>query len=310
MANALIDIALLAITRALSALLGLFSVEHRVRILYYLLRAVFIFVRRPLRVARSNLAQVFPDRGEADREALLRQSLLSFARLIVDALRLKYLDEDWVRSHVQHEVVPEYALIKSQAHGKGVLVATGHLSSFELLAHSAACFGFPMAFVARRLPFPRLNRWLCEVRERRGNRVIDREGAVRTVLSLLEGGTDVGVLFDHNVTRNHAVFVPFLGRAAATTKLIGLAALRTNCPLCVACIQYLSADRYRIKLAQCEIEDIRANDVMSAEEKGALITERASLLFERFVLEDPGQWFWIHARWKTRPLNESRELVG
>lgn len=305
-----LDVVLLGSVKLLSSLLNLLPLEIRVRCMYVLTRVVFSFIRRPLRIARRNLEIAFPTSTPQRRAEILEQSLLSFARLMVDALRLGKLENKWAHEYVDHEVVRRYAELKAESLPAGVLVATGHIGSFELLAHCGPFYGYPMAFVARRLALPRLNRWFCSMREQRGNRVIDRRGAVKEVLQLLEGGQDVGVLFDHNVTRNHAVFVDFLGRPAATTKLIGIAALRTNCVVCVACIQYVGGGRYRIRLERCDIDSIRADHTLSVDEKVHSITQQVTRQFEKYILEDPGAWFWIHGRWKTRPEYESENLYA
>jgi len=37
------------------------------------------------------------------------------------------------------------------------------------------------------------------------------------------------------------------------------------------------------------------------------ITQRYTRGIEDFVREDPGQYLWVHRRWKTRPKGETAE---
>lgn len=300
-----LDILLLQLVRGLGWFLALYRPEIRVKILKAVLRAVFLFIRRPMRVARRNIQIAFPAMTAVQQEQLLEGSLTSLARLVMDAFRLTELDAQWVRDQVEtEEAVQRFRTLKANAQGKGVLVATGHLSSFELLAHCGPFVGHPLAFIARRLSLPRLNAWFCGVREQRGNRVIDRAGATKEVFELLRNGTDVGVLFDHNVTRQHAVFVDFFGVPAATTRLLGLAVVKEQVPLCVACIQHLEGDRYRLKLDAINVEDVVSAPLLTLDQKVHAVTQRISTAFEQYIREDPASWFWIHARWKTRPTSE------
>jgi KDO2-lipid IV(A) lauroyltransferase len=109
------------------------------------------------------------------------------------------------------------------------------------------------------------------------------------------------ILFDQNVTRNHAVFVEWFGLPAATTRSVALAALRTGVPIFVASIRYIREDRYYVDAAECYYEDVQRDERMSSDEKVFVITQRVTDMYCEMIRKFPEGWFWMHRRWKTRP---------
>ncbi len=135
---------------------------------------------------------------------------------------------------------------RAQSGGTGVILPTLHFGSFELLAQIWSFVDRPFAFLARGTDLPMFDRWWNRRREMFGSRVLWRRGGFREMVDALQAGTDVGVLFDQNVKKHHAVFVEFFGRQAATTKSIALAALRTGAPIIFAVCVDLGDGRYEI----------------------------------------------------------------
>jgi len=287
--------------RLLCALLLRVPHERRVRMCAAGMRGIFGSLPRFRAVARRNLEIAFPELSYADREAIRARSYESLGRLFADFVRLPTLDAAWVKEHVSCAELPRYAEAKRRDPSKGIVLATGHLGSFELLAHCMALWGHPISFIVRNMKLPRLDAWINARREALGNRFIARKGAVREMLSELGTGRDVGVLFDQNVTRNHAVFVPWFGRPAATTRSLGAVALRTRAFIYVASLRYVGNDRYVVDATGWDFTSLYDDAQLSHEQKIEHITRQLSAEFERMIRLSPESWFWMHRRWKTAP---------
>lgn len=294
------DIPAYLATRVFVGSLNLLPLGARQRICEVLVRLVVFFVPRYRHIAMKNIALVFPQSDAAAHEALFEESIRATARFVVDAVRLHTLDAEWSREHVRY---PEAAVaaLRARYPGKGLLIATGHLGSFELMGRAVALQGHPLGFVVRNFNLKRLDRWWTDMREEPGNKVIGRSGAFSEIVREIECGRDVAVLFDQNVKRNHAVFVPFFGRLAATTRAVALAALRTRAPLVVASISYEGGDCYTVHAEPCDAEDLYEDESRSSDEKVYELTLRLNRLFEQQLLAAPAEWFWMHRRWKTTP---------
>lgn len=301
----LVDLVALMLLRLFVRVINSLPLSLREKLVNLLLRSVFALVPSYRRIAFKNLQLVFPEYSAEQHEEIYQHSIRAFGRIFIDLARMHTLGEAWVKTHVECPYLEDYERIKREHPDTGVIFATGHLGSFEILAHCVPIYGYPISFVVRSFNLPRVNQWWRSKREVRGNRAIDRRGAFKEVSAELRHGRDVGVLFDQNVTRNHAVFVPFFGKPAATTKLVGLAALRAEAPIVVASIAYLGDDRYRINAVETNCRDIYQDGEMSTDEKVRVITERITDEYEKMIRANPGEWFWFHRRWKTAPEGES-----
>lgn len=291
------------IVRALLAGLNCLPLSLRISVVALMVRGVTFLMPRFRKIALRNLSLAFPEKSTSEVQALLRAHYVSLARLIVDFARLEELDEAWVRKHVSCPFLPRFEEIRRQSQGKGIVIATGHLGSFELLAHCVAMYGYPISFVVRLFQLPRLSAWWTGVRERKGNKVISREGAFKEIVKDLSLGRDVAVLFDQNVKRNHAVFVPWFGRKAATTKSVALAAIRVEAPVIAAAIVCRGIDTYEILAKEFNFSALYSDQALSIDAKVEAITGELSRCYEEFIRQSPAEWFWMHRRWKTAPTD-------
>lgn len=306
--RSLLDLLSCALVRSLFFLLGLLPQGARIVFFSLLLRLAFLVMPKLRRISLRNLEIAFPGKDRSWYREILSKNRREMGRLLADTVRLPKLNEAWVRSHVSCAFLPRYVQLLTQGSGKGVLIATGHLGSFELLGHAIGLFGYPLSAVARKFRSPRLDRWWTSLREARGNTIIDRRGAFKAMVADVSAGRSVAVLFDQNVTRKHAVFPNWFGVPASTTRALALAALKTEAPLVVASMRYCGGDRYSIEACECETQDLYADAALSSDEKVLRLTQRLSDHYCRMIADFPEGWFWLHRRWKTRP-DEGEESV-
>lgn len=301
MLASIVDTLSFALVRGFVALVNLLPLKIRLQCVNGLLFLVFRLIPKYERIGMRNLQSAFPEKSPEWHRSIFRDSIRSFGRIFVDFTRLHTLDQQWIRSHVECSYLETYQSLKTEGPKRGMIFATGHLGSFEVLAHCVPIYGFPISFVVRSFKLPKLDRWWRQKREAFGNRVIDRKGAFQAVMADLAAGRDVGILFDQNVTRNHAVFVDFFGRPTATTKMVGIAALRTEADVLVTSITHLGNDRYRINAVPCDFSEIYKSTTLTNEQKIRHITQHVTTEYEKMIRDNPGEWFWMHRRWKTTP---------
>jgi len=237
----------------------------------------------------------------------ITRSCDSLALAISDFVRLPTISESWIVTHVNFPFFERYKELKKTELKKGIIVATGHLGSFELQAYLASVLGYPISFVVRNFKAERLDAWWNLRREKFGNKVIPRKGAYKKIISEIKSGRDVGILFDQNVKRSHAVFVDWFGKKAATTKSLALAALDTESRVLVASLKTLEFDRYSMQVVECDFTSLYENKNMTRKEKIFEITQTVSKHYEDMIRDFPEGWFWMHRRWKTTETEDQPE---
>jgi Kdo2-lipid IVA lauroyltransferase/acyltransferase len=253
-------------------------------------------------IADRNMRVVFPSREEDFYLHLRNESCKAFGRMLSDVIRLPRLTESWCMHHISLEVLPRYREMRQRSPGTGVLFVTGHLGSFDLMAFAAGLFGHSAHVVIRAFKNPLINDWFVRVRQRTGNTMISREGATRKMLYAIKRGDNVGILVDQNITRRHAVFIPWFGKVAATTFSPAYIALAAKCPVMISYLAYLGDDQYAVRGKEVYLDDIyeKNPDPSDRHFQGEILLRIARGLEPIIRSESPG-WFWFHRRWKTTP---------
>ena len=175
------------------------------------------------------------------------------------------------------------------------ILVTGHLGSWEMAIMLAGIrVANRGAVVLRRIDNPFLDAVVRRIRWGRSTRWIEKRGATTEAMRHLERGGSVTILLDESAGRR-GVFVDFLGRPAATSKMAALLALRTGASIVMgAAIRRPDDTRPLYKLAMLEPDATHQDPVKD-------LTQRIARTWERWVLDDPLQWRWIHWRWQHRP---------
>src|SRR5581483_6104245 len=186
---------------------------------------------------------------------------------------------------------------------RGLIMLTGHYGNWEILGYVLATLGFETTSIARPLDNPYVNDYVLGVRERQGQRILAKKGATTEVTALLERGGTVCFIADQNAG-SKGIFVDFFGRKASTYKSIGLLAMRYEVPVVIGYARRLD-DRFRFRVATQDI--IWPEDWQSQDDPLRYITQRYTKAIEDIVRADPGQYLWVHRRWKSRPKGETPE---
>jgi len=190
---------------------------------------------------------------------------------------------------------------------RGAILVTGHYGSWEVLGYTLATLGFDVVAVMRPLDNPYLNRYLTEIRERKGLRLLYKKGASNNMSDVLAKGSALGFIADQDAGRK-GLFVEFFGKKASTYKSIALVARELNLPIIVGCARRVEWDRF---LYEIEVADIIYPRDWSGKDNEVLyVTERFTRALEQMILVDPRQYLWLHRRWKTRPREELAEPAG
>jgi KDO2-lipid IV(A) lauroyltransferase len=264
---------------------------------------MYAFDKRHRDRAMGNLRRSFPDMPQRQREAMARRSMQQLFMLFVEVLFTTRL----VRLDTIARVIElgnfDEVLRMLMKRERGLIMLTGHYGNWEVLGYALATLGFETTSIARPLDNPHVNQYMLGVRERMGQRIIAKKGATDEVTSVLEQKGVVGFIADQNAGPK-GVFVDFFGRKASTYKSIALLAMQYDVPVVIGFARRVD-DRFQFQMGTQDI--IRPEDWKDQPDPLRYITQRYTKAIEDFVRADPGQYLWVHRRWKSRPKGEAPE---
>jgi len=248
------------------------------------------------RLARANIALVFPNWSDAEREDLLRTSFAELGRGAAEWARLSALSPRAVKARVEIRGLEH--LEKALAEGKGALIATAHYGCWELMlrAVGVALPEREVTAVGRAQSNPYIQRMVSGRRNLGGSRPLAQDA--RSILRALRRNATIGVLADHYLSqRRGGLLVPFLGTPAWSNPGPATLALRTGCPLLLAHTYRLGGSRHRIELKP------RRELPTSGERQAniAALTARINEDIGRLIRRQPEHWLWATRRWRASP---------
>jgi KDO2-lipid IV(A) lauroyltransferase len=250
----------------------------------------------PHRTALENLAAAFPEKTAQEREAIALAAWDNLGRTGGEYPHLaKLVDyrygEDNADSRIEVVGVEHFAALRDD--GRPGIVFTAHLANWELPAIVAERHGLKVTAVYRAPNDPVSRRLVEEIRrETMGRTEASRPGVAFVLRDTLDEGGHLGMLIDQH--RSDGVTTPFFDRPAITNPVLAKLARRFECPVHGVRVVRLPGRRFRVELtppldlprdARGRIDEVGAMRMMTA-------------VVEGWVREHPGQWLWMHRRWR------------
>jgi KDO2-lipid IV(A) lauroyltransferase len=121
------------------------------------------------------------------------------------------------------------------------------------------------------------------------------------MLKILRAGEELGLLLDLNTLDDEAIFVDFFGVPASTNFMVAKLALRTESAIIPI---FAPWDPVRKKFQLLLQPPVNVQVTGDQDHDVKRLTEQLSMIMEETIRRYPGQWLWIHKRWKTRPPGE------
>jgi KDO2-lipid IV(A) lauroyltransferase len=288
--------------RMLVVFLYLFDVETNLRTACLLGRLLWRYYDRGRKRALDNLRASFPEKDEEWIRQTGRRSFEHIAMLAIDVLFTPRLvkKNNW-REYSRFKTAERAKWLMKE--GNGMLMVAGHYSNFEILGYMLGLFGFNVYSIARPLDNKFVSRYLYGVRQRVGQKIIDKKGAAEMMGEIALRGATLCFIVDQDAGRK-GIFVDFFGRKASTYKSIGLLAITNNIPIGVAYSRRVD-NRFFFEIGVNRV--ILPEEWADREDPLEWVTAEYTKAIERFVREDPSQYWWLHRRWKHRPGEKKKK---
>lgn len=261
----------------------------------FLGRLGFVLARAERQKALTHLARAFPEKSQAEHDAIARASFAHLGRCVGELVCVRQIDarlDEWVEWPTESRAVLDAAL----ARGKGVVFVSGHIGNWELTARGVTARGYDGSSIAREASDPRTTAFIEKLRASGNTGSIWRgqPGAAKAMLKQLRAGKILGLLIDQD-TKVQSVFVPFFGQLASTPRAAADLALRTKAALIIGLCPRVGAFRYRLELEEVPLPE--GDDEATVVSLTATLTAK----LEAAIRARPEQWVWMHERWKRQP---------
>ncbi|WP_253306620.1 LpxL/LpxP family Kdo(2)-lipid IV(A) lauroyl/palmitoleoyl acyltransferase [unidentified bacterial endosymbiont] len=252
------------------------------------------FAHRRLHITRCNLQQCFPNLTLQQQQQLLIDSFESAGLGVIECGMAWF----WSNRRINQwcTLSGTDAISNLQQIQQGILLIGIHFFSLEL---GARVFGlrFPGIGVYRPHNNPLLE-WL-QVRGRlRSNKALINRKNIKGMVKQLKRGAILWYAPDHDYGPNNSVFVPFFAVKQAATTLGTHFLVRHANPAVVLFtpLRHPEGQGYSVMLQPPLATPLPADPVAA--------TTLMNQAIETEILRAPGQYMWLHRRFKTRPVGE------
>ena len=238
------------------------------------------------RRVRENLALVLPDLTPAEVRTICTGVADNFGRSFIEL----HSGTEFARFAATLPIGGPGLAALDQAHAQGrpVVLVSAHFGNYDAWRAGLSARGFKVGGLYMPMTNPLANRRYVDTIESIAAPLFPRgpEG-MTDMLRFLKSGGMLGLLGDHYMARGE--LVPFLGKPAWTATSAAKMALKYNA-LLVPLYATRNADGVTFTI---EVEaPIPHSDALT-------MTQALNDSASARVRAHPGQWFWLHRRWKN-----------
>lgn len=255
------------------------------------------------KVIYGNLRGVYPDISEQDCARMSRKMwyhLFLMGCEIAHAPR-KIHDTNW-RKYLR---IANKPLMTNYLMDYRPLVAvSGHYGNFEMAGYFTGLMGMPSYTIARTLDNPKLDAFVNRFRSTYGQFMLPKDGSASLVQDVLDSGGILTLLGDQHAGTK-GCWVNFLGRPASCHKAVALFTLSGKAPMMVSYCRHLEEP------FQFEIGCTGVADPLTMPEELRDVTRLTQWYNDRLadaIELDPAQFWWVHRRWKEKPVRRTRRV--
>lgn len=258
---------------------------------------LYQFGVRRRKIVLVNLSLCFPELDEQQRQTLARSHFRMLGRSILERAILWWGSRDRLSKMIR--VDGEEKIRAARDAGRPVILLAPHFVGLDIGGIGIA-LRFDVVSIYSAQENPVFDQLLLHGRQRFGDQLLlSRQDGARTSIKAMRSGRPFYYLPDMDFGRRDSVFAPFFGVEAAT--ITGLSRLaRAAGATVIPCVTRMlpGGQGYVVEIGEAWA-DFPTTDVEAD-------TRRMNTFIESVVRTMPEQYYWVHRRFKTRPLGEKR----
>lgn len=246
-----------------------------------------------------NLRVAFGDElSERERAAITRDVFASLGMAMLEAANSMRWTPEYLASRVEYrnfELAHEAA-----AGGRGVILLSGHYGNWELGSRMyTQARPVSLTVVMRDSRNPELNRLMHRLRGVGGTGIFSTETSALGIFRELRKGGVVGMMIDQDTKHLRGIYVDFFGKPSLTALGPAYLARKARVPLQLLLIHRVVDDPTRHVMEA--YPPIWPDPSLGEDEDVQQMLQTYTTQLETEVRKRPGQWAWIHERWRHQP---------
>jgi KDO2-lipid IV(A) lauroyltransferase len=242
------------------------------------------------RITLLHLQLCLPELDEAGRRRMGRRSLIHSAQAMLESPAI-WFGPEWRLRRWLHDAAAEAQLKALVAGGKGLILLSPHIGSWELAGMFCAANGAMTSLYKPQKGV--MDDLVLEGRSRNGAKLVPTStSGVKALLKALRQGEMVGILPDHDPPEGSGEFAPLFGIPAHTTTLVSKLAARNQVPVWFIVAERLPWSRgfrFHLRPAPALVTDAVAG--VAAVNRGV----------EDVIRDLPEQYWWSYKRYRRQP---------
>ena len=179
-----------------------------------------------------------------------------------------------------------------------IIFVTAHFGNWEYTTPAFTCtFNHTITAVARMTPSALVNFYLTKVRERFDITILDKKGAMSSLIRALKQIGIIGIVTDQNTADNEGLLVKFFGKNVRHTPIASLLALKYDAKIVHFIAEY-SKDYKKINIKIFPPLEFKKTDNLQDDIQE--LTQMQSNILEQIIRENPKEWLWFHKKFKNQ----------
>jgi len=253
----------------------------------FLIGGYYIGIRK--KVAFDNLSKVFKEKTDSEKKQIIKLMYRFMGRTTAE---IYFAKEDELFQKTK--IIGEENIKEALKLGKGVILATAHMGNWEsggkvLHQHHN------VAVIYKKQRNQYFDEFNNNLRTKDGIVLVrNNRQELKTIFRLLKQNYILAILMDQHAG-SKGILTSFLGLPASSFPGTAKISLKLKCPIVPG---VAIRDKKGNNILVCEkmiLPDNYPNDDRGIKE----LTEEVIKIIEKFIIEHPAQWFWVHKRWKS-----------
>jgi KDO2-lipid IV(A) lauroyltransferase len=264
-------------------------------VLYLLSDFLFFVSFRVIKYRRAivwdNLKNSFPNKHHEELRIIERSFYANLCDYAVETLKILSISKGELSRRMLYtnpEILKPYA-----DRNQSVILMASHQFNWEWLMVSGS-INLPLKidFIYQRISNQSFDHLIMQCRTRFGAYPIERKQTAREAIKRKNLTRGIAIVADQFPSHEKKHWVSFLNQETAFFLGLGQLTILTQCPV-------FFAQSKKIKRGYYEAEIIPLT-VPPYEKGSQMVVDKYAAVTESFIMEQPDNWLWSHARWKHK----------